>query len=74
MVVTIKLFAQYRRGRFKEAARELPPGTMCHEVLADLGLDPPGVGILLVNGRHANLDHALSDQDTVSVFPLVGGG
>ncbi len=43
-------------------------------MLAALGLEAGEAGIVLVNGRHANLDHELGDQDTLSLFPLVGGG
>jgi molybdopterin converting factor small subunit len=74
MVVTVKLFAHFRNGRFKEAIQDLPPGTVCGQVLESLGLTDADAGITLVNGRHANLDHELLDQDTLSLFPLVGGG
>ena len=74
MVVTIKLFAHFRRGRFKETLQVLPPGTLCGEVLAALGLEAGEAGIVLVNGRHADLGRELSDRDTLSLFPLVGGG
>jgi molybdopterin converting factor small subunit len=74
MVITVKLFAQFRHGRFKEAEQDLPPGADCRHVLERLGLGPRSMGIVLVNGRHAGLDQLLQDRDTLSLFPLVGGG
>jgi len=35
---------------------------------------PGSIGIIFVNSRHADLSSDLSDGDTVSIFPLVGGG
>ena len=30
--------------------------------------------IIFINGRHSDLDQELKSGDTVSLFPLVGGG
>jgi molybdopterin converting factor small subunit len=30
--------------------------------------------VALINGRHVTLDQVLSDGETVSLFPKVGGG
>jgi sulfur-carrier protein len=74
MQITVKLFATFRNGRFKVAQQERPAGTACREIVLDLGLTEAEIGIILVNGRHAPLEHRLSDGDTLSLFPLVGGG
>ena len=74
MHITVKLFATFRNGRFKEAGQERPDGTDCRKIVMDLGLTEEEIGIILVNGRHASLDHLLQDGDTLSLFPLVGGG
>lgn len=74
MKITVKLFATFRVGRFKTEVRDYPEGGTCREVLADVGLGEEELGILLVNGRHAPLEHVLSEGDGVSLFPLVGGG
>jgi len=50
--------------------------------LADLsqakGADPLSVLIVMINGRHiahvGGLNAAVSEGDTVSIFPLIGGG
>jgi molybdopterin synthase sulfur carrier subunit len=74
MQVTIKLFATFRNNRFKIEERELPEGTDCRKVVLDLGLTEEEIGIILINGRHGNLDQKLASNDILSLFPLVGGG
>lgn len=74
MQVTIKLFATFRNGRFKIDQRELPEGTDVRTVVLSLGLTEAEIGIIMLNGRHGELDHKLNDSDTLSLFPLVGGG
>ena len=74
MHITVKLFATFRNGRFKVSQQEYPGGTDCRTILGILGLTEEEIGIVLVNGRHAGLDHALQEGDTLALFPLVGGG
>lgn len=74
MKITVKLFATFRVGRFKEDVRDYPPGTECCQVAEDLGISPDALGVILVNGRHAPVDRPLEEGDTLSLFPLVGGG
>jgi sulfur-carrier protein len=74
MIVTVKLFATYRVGRFKIEERDYPAGTTCAGIAAAVGLEPAGIGIILVNGRHAEADQQLQDGDVLALFPLVGGG
>lgn len=74
MQITVKLFASFRNKRFKVAMQEHPMATNCRDIVLGLGLTEDELGVLMVNGRHADLEHALQDGDTVSIFPLVGGG
>lgn len=74
MHITVKLFATFRTGRFKEAQKEYPEGTVCASIIAELGLSEGEIGIIMVNGRHGAPDQALRQGDTLSLFPLVGGG
>ena len=74
MQINVKLFATFRNARFKAALQELTEGTNCRTVVLDLGLTEEEIGVVLVNGRHATLDHVLHEGDTLSLFPLVGGG
>lgn len=72
--VTIKLFAHFRNGRFKEAEQQFPPATSCREVILGLGFKLGEIGIVMVNGQHAPLEHPLKENDTLALFPLIGGG
>lgn len=73
MQITIKLFASYRIGRFKEAEREYPPGASVGNVLQSLNINGFR-GAVLVNGTAVAESRLLSDGDTVTLFPLVSGG
>jgi molybdopterin converting factor small subunit len=76
MKVTVKLFAQYREGRFIQKEMELTEDATIDEVIdlirLDLGHYP--LGIILVNGRHVDTKIELKEGDTLSLFPKVGGG
>ncbi|BCR04452.1 hypothetical protein DESUT3_15210 [Desulfuromonas versatilis] len=74
MQITVKLFATFRVGRFKIEQRSYPAQSTARAVLEDVGVTEEELGILMVNGRHGNLDQPLCEGDTVSLFPLVGGG
>ncbi len=74
--VTIKLFAQYREGRFKVDKRSYPAGTTTGDIVKDLDIDEEklAVGVFMANGRHVKNDYTIQDGDTISIFPKVGGG
>jgi molybdopterin converting factor small subunit len=74
MQLTVKLFAGFRTGRFEAERREYPPGTKVAAIVDELQIRREEIGVLLVAGRHADLEHAPAPGDTVSIFPLVGGG
>jgi sulfur-carrier protein len=74
MQLTVKLFATFRQGRFEVARLEQPAGTTVGGIVDDLAIPRGEIGFVLVRGRHAELDHQPAPGDTVSIFPLVGGG
>ena len=74
MNITVKLFASFRTGRFGEQLRSCTEGCTAAELLAELGIAEAEVGVMLVNGKHITRAEALADGDTLSVFPLLGGG
>ena len=74
MKITVKLFASFRDGRFKEEVRDYPAGTLCRRIVLELGLKEEELGVVMVNGRHAPLGQELQDGDHLALFPLVGGG
>ena len=74
MKITVKLFASFRIGRFKQEQKDYPDGTTCGQIVADIGVRGEELGMVLVNGRHTPLGKALHDGDSLSLFPLLGGG
>ena len=72
--MTVKLFASLRHGRFTEQQRAYVRGTAINSILEELNIDSTEVGILLVNGYHVKPDYKLQEGDTLSIFPLIGGG
>lgn len=74
MTLTIKLFATFQKGRFDVGRLDCPPGTTLSTLVETLGIPQEEIGVLLVGGRHAELEHAPAPDATVSIFPLLGGG
>ena len=74
MKITVKLFAVFRNDRFKVEDREYPNNTTVGDVLASLDIENPELGVALINGRHVTVEQELSDGQTLSLFPKVGGG
>ena len=74
MVVEVKLFATFRKERFNQKELEISEECSLSVLLKQLRISTDEVGILLVNGRQAQLEQKLAPHDVVSVFPLIGGG
>lgn len=74
MKVRIKLFATLRDGRDKILDQEYPEGTSIRQIIEGLAIEEKDVAILLLNGRDSTLDKQPQDEDTISIFPPVGGG
>ncbi len=74
MEITVKLFATLRKGRFDSKNFNIAEGTTIYEILNDLKIQSEDAAIVFLNGKHAELDQILSDGDTISIFPPIGGG
>ncbi|MCD6527542.1 MAG: MoaD/ThiS family protein [Desulfuromonas sp.] len=74
ITLTVKLFAQFRVGRFKVEQRDYAEPLTTSQILVDLGIAEDELGVLMINGRHAELDQPLCQGDSIGIFPLVGGG
>lgn len=74
MQITVKLFASFRVGRFIRETRDCAAGTRVADVADALGIALSEIGIIMVNGRHADAEDELADGVTLSLFPLLGGG
>ncbi|HWI41687.1 MAG TPA: MoaD/ThiS family protein [Verrucomicrobiae bacterium] len=74
MNVLVKLYATFREGRFVSDRRQYSTGSAVADVLRELGIQEREIGVLLLNCRHVEAATSLQDGDSLSIFPLVGGG
>jgi sulfur carrier protein ThiS len=78
--ITVRLLASYRqylpRDHDAQAGYQVQvlQGSRVSDVLAELPIPPGDVLTFFVNGRHAQRDQVLREDDILSVFPAVGGG
>jgi len=74
MLVQVRLFATFRKDRFKEKEMEFPEGSSLADILAHLRITEKEARILLVNGISASPDHRPAPNDVISIFPPMAGG
>jgi len=74
MQVKVKLFATFRKGRFREKDMELDENCTVGWVIDYLSLPRKELGIVFLNGLAAEPEQVLQEGDILSIFPLVGGG
>ena len=73
--ITVKLFAQYRDGRYKIAQKSYKYNTQVKEVINELGITKISpLGVLMVNSKHESEEYILQEGDVVALFPKIGGG
>lgn len=74
MKITVKLFATLRIGREKIMDLDVEETSCVSDIVNLLELPAGEVAIIMINGRGAELDSQLSENDTLALFPPVGGG
>lgn len=74
MKIFVKVFANLREGREKEQIMEFPEGSTPKDVANSLAIPFEDIAIIMVNGRRVEGDVALLENDTLALFPPVGGG
>lgn len=74
MDIIVKLFATLSMGRFDEKTMHLPENASVLNLIETVGITSDEAAIVFVNGRHAQMEQRLSEGDTVSIFPPIGGG
>lgn len=70
----IRLFATLRNHRSGSMNLECAAGAPIGAILDQLNIPETDAAIILVNGRHGDLDTVPEDGDVVALFPPVGGG
>lgn len=74
MNVEVKLFAYFRDNRFKVKNFTFEEAVPVSHVLEHLGINADEVGVTMINGRHCRLDTHLQPDDSLGIFPMIGGG
>ena len=81
MRVTVKLFALLREiAERGETVLEVPEEISCGEVLSRLQDEIPSLFLVLercfiaVNGRYADKNEHVSEEDEIAILPPVSGG
>jgi molybdopterin converting factor small subunit len=79
MNVQLKLFATLRQYLPPDSQGgacdvQIPAGASAHDLLSQFGVPIDEHLIVLVHGRHADLDQPLKEGDTVAAFPAMAGG
>jgi len=74
MQITVKLFANFRNGRFASSIQEFPAGTRISDIIQSQQIQADEIGTIMLNNQHADPDRLLLDGDRLALFPLLGGG
>ena len=74
MNVEAKLFATLRKAPLQQERIPLQDGATVRDLLENLEVPSAEVAVVLVNGRHAQLDQRLWDGDKIALFPPIAGG
>lgn len=79
MVIEIRLHTilqlETPSGKVRKVSMTLLPGATLAEVLAELRIELPLEGLLLViNGRLVDVDTAIADGDVIDLIPALSGG
>lgn len=74
MNIEVRLFATFRKGRWKTKILNVEEETNIQKVLKLLDIKEESLGIALINGRHSDVNSKLEDDDVLALFPPIGGG
>jgi sulfur carrier protein ThiS len=74
MNIEVKLFAFFRENRFKVKNFDFAEPVSVRQVLDHVGINPDEVGVTMINGRHCQYETILQENDSLGIFPLIGGG
>ena len=74
MQIEIKLVGAFQVGRFKQQFREISAGASVQQIIDSLQLPRQILGIVLINGKHAEFESILKDGDQLTIMPILEGG
>lgn len=74
MEIEIRLFASFRKGRWKSKRLSVNEDVKVLDLLHLLNIKQDEVGMVLVNGSYQTALYKLNDGDILAIFPPVAGG
>lgn len=74
MKITVSLHGVFRIDRFKEKSCNYPNGINVQYIIEDLQISTTLLGIILINGIHAQAEDILAEGDKLMLLPLLEGG
>ena len=74
MKLEIKLFASLQKYMPNTEKVELDDNGTVLDLLKKIGINPSEAAIILVNGRHVELNQTLFEGETIAIFPPIAGG
>lgn len=74
MEVQVRLFATFRKGRFKNKKYVFDREISIEDILKQLNIKENELGIALINGCYGEIESTLKDGDILALFPPIGGG
>lgn len=73
--IEMRLYASLQKWKPSPVTEHETAGiTTVRDLLKESGIPEGEVAIVMVNGKRGQLDSALQHGDSVSLFPLIGGG
>ncbi len=72
--ITVSLHGVLRINKFKLEQRTYPANTRVEKVIDELQIPVKLLGIIIINGVHANATDILNNGDTLMLLPLLEGG
>lgn len=74
MDIEVRLFASFRDNRWKSKHLTIEERTTIRKIIEQLNIREEELGIILINGKHSDVDTILKNEDILALFPPVGGG
>ncbi len=74
MDIEVRLFASFRDNRWKSKHLTIEERTSIRKIIDQLNIKEEELGIILINGKHSDVDTILKNEDILALFPPVGGG
>lgn len=74
MNIEVRLFASFRKNRWKSKYITIDRDTTIQEIIEQIKIKEEELGIVLVNGIHSDINTVLKSNDVLALFPPLGGG